>query len=243
MRSIRTVIFANGELADPTSARAAIQPTDIIVAADGGAKHCRTLGVVPHILIGDFDSLAPADLAALEAAGTRIVRHPARKDQTDLELALDFALAEGASDIVILGGLGGRWDQTLANVLLLVRSGDFSRLTTDPKGVLRKVVTTNVRIRLLDGAQEISLVRGPSEFTLSGNAGDTVSLIPIGGDAHGITTSGLEYPLHDETLIFGSTRGISNVMMEREATVSLVEGLLICTVIRQNTTTNLGRFA
>lgn len=235
LRSTRVIIFANGELADLQSARAVIQPTDTLVAADGGAKHCHTLGVVPHILIGDFDSLAPADLAALEAAGTRILRHPARKDQTDLELALDFALAEGASDIVILGGLGGRWDQTFANLLLLVRSNGFSRAA--------EAATTNARVHLLDGAQEISLLRGPGELTLSGNAGDTVSLIPIGGDAHGITTSGLDYPLRGETLNFGSTRGVSNVMMERETTVSLVEGLLICTVIRQNTTTNLGRFA
>ena len=222
----RTIIFANGEVSDLEAARAVIQPTDTLIAADGGAKHCRALGLTPHVLIGDFDSLAPADLAALEAAGTRVIRHPARKDQTDLELALDYALAEGANDIVILGALGGRWDQTFANLLLLALPA-----------------LSSTRIRLLDGTQEISLLRGPGQLTLTGNAGDTVSLIPIGGDAHGITTSGLEYPLRDETLNFGSTRGISNVMLERQATISLTEGLLICAVIRQNTTTNLGRFA
>lgn len=225
----RTIIFANGELTDLEAARAVIQPADTLIAADGGAKHCRALGVLPHILIGDFDSLSPPDLATLEAAGTRIIRHPARKDQTDLELALDHALSEGAEDIVILGGLGGRWDQTLANVLLLTRS-DRWRVSRQQAA---EAATTNVRVRLLDGMQEISLLRGPGELTLSGNAGDTVSLIPIGGDAHGITTSGLEYPLHGETLIFGSTRGISNVMVESRATVSLTEGLLVCTLIRR----------
>lgn len=212
----RVIIFANGELSDPQAARAAVQPTDTIIAADGGAEHCRALGVLPHILIGDFDSLSPPDLATLEAAGTRIIRHPARKDQTDLELALDYALAEGADDVIILGALGGRWDQTLANVLLLALPA-----------------LASARIRLLDGNQEIGLLRGPGKLTLAGNAGDTVSLIPIGGDARGITTSGLEYPLHGETLNFGSTRGISNVMMERQATVALAEGLLVCILIRQ----------
>ena len=231
----RVIIVANGQLPDLEAARAVVQPTDTIIAADGGAEHCRVLGVVPYILIGDFDSLSPADLVTLEAAGTRIIRHPARKDQTDLELALDHALGEGASDIVILGGLGGRWDQTFANLLLLVRSNGFSRAAE------AHAATTNVRVRLLDGPQEITALRGPGELSLNGEVGNTVSLIPIGGDARGITTSGLEYPLHDEMLSFGSTRGISNVMMERGATVSLAEGLLICTVIRQNTTTNLGK--
>jgi thiamine pyrophosphokinase len=233
----RIVIFANGELPDLEAARAVVQPTDTIIAADGGAKHCRALGLTPHVVIGDFDSLSPADLAALGAAGTRIIRHPARKEQTDLELALDLALAEGAKDILILGALGGRWDQTLANVLLLIRS-DRWRVSRQQA---TKVATTNVRVRLLDGMQEISLLRGPGELALTGDAGDTVSLIPIGGDARGITTSGLEYPLRGENLIFGSTRGISNVMMAGQATISLTEGLLVCTVIRQNTTTNLGK--
>ncbi|MEK7327320.1 MAG: hypothetical protein AAB217_18910, partial [Chloroflexota bacterium] len=137
-----------------------------------------------------------------------------------------------------------RWDLTLANVLLLIRSDRWRvsrQQATDPKGVLRKAATTNVRVRLLDGAQEIGLLCGPGQLTLTGNAGDTVSLIPIGGDARGITTSGLEYPLHGETLIFGSTRGISNVMMAGQAAIALAEGLLVCTVIRQNTTTNLGK--
>ncbi|MBI3240838.1 MAG: thiamine diphosphokinase [Chloroflexi bacterium] len=217
MRSIRTVIFANGELQDLDAARAVVQPTDTIIAADGGAKHCLALGVLPHILIGDFDSLAPTDLTALEAAGTRIIRHPARKDQTDLELALDFALTGGADDIIVLGALGGRWDQTLANLLLLAWPA-----------------LSSTRIRLLDGTQEISLLRGPGELTFAGTAGDTISLIPVGGDASGITTSGLEYPLSGETLNFGSTRGISNVMIEPQVTVALTKGLLICVTIRVN---------
>lgn len=222
----RTVIIANGPfgLSDLAATRALIAPTDRLIAADGGARHCRALGLTPHVLIGDLDSVSPGELAALESAGTQVIRHQVRKDQTDLELALDLALRHGADDILILAALGGRWDQTLANLLLLARSNDFSRQAT-------KVATTSARVRLHDGNQEIGLLRGPGELTLTGVAGDTISLIPIGGDARGITTSGLEYPLRGETLNFGSTRGISNVMTAAQATVALKEGFLICVSI------------
>ena len=210
----RAVILANGELNDLDSARALVRADDLIIAADGGLRHCRALGLTPHTLIGDLDSTSPADLAAVESAGTQIVRYPARKDQTDLELALEWTVAHGADDIVILGALGGRWDQTLANLLL-------PALPT----------WQSARIRIVDGRQQISLARGPGSITLIGSPGDTVSLISVGGDAVGITTAGLEYPLANGTLRFGSTLGVSNALIANEAGVTLLEGLLVCIVI------------
>jgi len=228
----RAVIFANGELTDLQATRAVIQPDALLIAADGGAEHCRALGLKPHALIGDLDSASPQHVAALEATGTRIFRYPARKNETDLELALDYAIAQNATDILILGGLGGRWDQTLANLLLPFRA--TSGGSGDPPRAWPS-------IRLLDGNQEIIALRGPAAIHIGGGPGDLVSLIPIGGDARGLTTIGLEYPLHAETLTFGATRGISNVMTRSQASVSLAEGFLICVVINQNTTANLGR--
>ena len=212
----RTVIIANGPfgLNDLAAARRLIAPTDRLIAADGGAAHCRALGLTPHVLIGDFDSVPPDELAALENAGAQVIRHPVRKDQTDLELALDLALRDGADDILILAALGGRWDQTLANVFLLARPG-----------------LDSARVRLADGKQQITLLRGPGQIALDGQPGDTVSLIPIGGDARGMTTTGLEYPLKDGMLKFGSTRGASNALVEAQATVALQEGLLVCVLI------------
>lgn len=210
----RVVIFANGAFSHPEAARAALRPGDVLIAADGGARLCRQLGLTPAILIGDFDSLDEGELAYFEARGSLIVRHPARKDYTDLELALRHALALGAEDILIFAALGARWDHTLAN-LLLPAAADLA----------------HARIRLADGPQEVMLLRGGSTLEISGQPGDTVSLIPLSGDAHGITTRGLEYPLNDGTLIFGGTRGISNVLLERTATVSLRQGLLLCVVI------------
>ena len=215
----RAVIFANGELSDLDSARALVRADDLIIAADGGLRHCRALGLTPHTLIGDFDSTAPADSAAFETAGTRLVRYPARKDQTDLELALEWAITHGADDIVILGALGGRWDQTLANLLLPALPA-----------------WNSARIRIVDGRQQISLVRGPGTISLIGSPGDTVSLIPIGGDAQGITTTGLDYALTNGRLHFGSTLGISNALIAGEASVSLHAGLLVCAVIQSSQT-------
>jgi thiamine pyrophosphokinase len=214
---LRAVIFANGTLNDPHQVLAALQAGDTLIAADGGGRHCRALDLTPAVVIGDFDSLSADELARLEMDGARVVHYPARKDFTDLELALQHAVSLGADEILIFGALGARWDQTLANLLLPAAPG-----------------LEHVCIRLLDGPQEIVLLRAGEAHTLSGQVGDTVSLVPLGGHAQGITTTGLEYPLMDGTLYFGATRGISNVMLGDQATVRLEDGLLLCTIIHKD---------
>jgi len=210
----RAIIFANGVLSDPAAARAAIQPGDRLIAADGGLHHLQTLGLVPDVLIGDLDSVEPGEVEDVRRADVRVEQFPVRKDKTDLELAVRLAQAEGAGDIFIFGALGGRWDQTLANLLLLAHE-DFRP----------------VRIRLVDGAQQIYLIQGSA--SIEGEPGDTVSLISLQGDARGVTTDGLEYPLLDGRLPFGSTLGISNVLLGEQASVSVQDGLVACIVIGQ----------
>jgi thiamine pyrophosphokinase len=188
----------------------------LIVAADGGTKHAQALGLVPHVIVGDLDSLPEQEAERLESAGSRLIRYPPRKDFTDLELALQQVQLHDITEVLVLGALGNRWDQTLAN-LLLPAAENFQ----------------NLSIRLVDGAQEISLIREGQRVEISGRAGDTVSLIPLGGDAGGITTGALEYPLAGETLRFGSSRGVSNVMLGEKAAVSLEKGLLLCVIIHQ----------
>lgn len=189
-----------------------IPPHDILIAADGGARHCLALGLYPSFVIGDLDSLEEHHLVQFREHGVQIIQYPSRKDYTDLELALEYALQLGAQKITILAALGARWDQTLSNLLLPVRLPGTS-------------------IRLLDGQQEITYLRGGEYIELDGLPGDTISLIPLAGDARGITTRNLEYPLTGETLFFGSTRGISNVLLNSPAHISLDEGLLLCTLI------------
>jgi thiamine pyrophosphokinase len=219
---LRAVIFANGILSYPQEAREAIQPGDLVIAADGGARHCQELGIRPDVLIGDLDSSEAAVVADFESAGTEVIRFPARKDFTDLELAIRHARSLGFQEALVLGGLGGRWDQTLAN-LLLPAAPDLA----------------DMRISLMDGPQEILLLRGgedpraPARLELRGGAGDTVSLVPLGGDALGVTTHGLEYPLDEGRLPFGATLGISNVLLAESGSVQVREGILLCIVIHQ----------
>jgi thiamine pyrophosphokinase len=212
---LRAILFANGGYTHPSSLR----PDDLIIAADGGARHCLALGLTPHLVVGDFDSIDDDQLAWLRQKGVELVQYPVRKDFTDLELALQYARQRGADEILVLAALGGRWDQTLANVLLPAAK-EFASLN----------------IRLVDGAQEISLVNAGKRLEIQGRPGDTVSLIALKGDAYGITTQALEYPLTCETLYFGSTRGVSNVLVEERGWVSLEQGLLLCVVIHEDLT-------
>jgi len=211
---MRMLIFANGDL----NISGAIQVTqnDFVIAADGGARHCLKLGITPHVVIGDLDSLSESEIHSLEEKQIKIIRHPVRKDFTDLELALQHAVSLGADEILIWAALGNRWDQTLANILLPVAPG-LSKAT----------------IRLIDGLQEISLLRPGQPLLIRGFPGDVVSLISISGDAHGVSTTGLEYPLQSETLYFGATRGVSNVFQAQEASVILESGLLLVIINRQ----------
>jgi thiamine pyrophosphokinase len=213
---LRAVVFANGLFSAPQAAQAAIRPEDLVIAADGGYRHLRALGLAPDVAIGDFDSLEAADLESLAAEGAEIIRHPAHKDFTDLELALRLAHERGAAEILVYGALGARWDQTLANLLLPAAAG-----------------LQEARIVLVDGPQEIHLVRSGETFRVRGRPGDTLSLVPLGGNAAGVTTGGLEYPLRGETLYFGATRGISNVFLEETASVQLESGTLLCVVIHK----------
>ncbi|MCY4145788.1 MAG: thiamine diphosphokinase [Chloroflexi bacterium] len=207
------LLFANGILRPGEAVRRvlATQSSSTIVCADGGALHARALGLQPQFIIGDMDSLSAADARAFEAAGAQIIQHPPEKDETDLELALRFCQEMGAKAVTILGGLGGRFDQTLANILLLTLPA-----------------LASMRIELVDGAQTIRLLSA-GVHKIAGAAGDTVSLVPLRGAATGITTRGLQYALRSETLLLGPARGISNVMLAAEAEVELGGGLLLLT--------------
>lgn len=207
---LRVILFANGVISNPEIDARQIRPEDIIIAADGGARHCLRVGIIPQQIIGDFDSLSEDELRSLEQAGAALQRFPAQKDETDLELALQKALEYLPDEIIILGGLGARWDMSLAN-LLLAAHPDF----------------VNQRITFLDGAQSLRLLPAGQTIQLQGSIGDTISLIPIGGDVCGVITQGLEYPLNNETIYFGTPRGVSNVMLAPEISIHISAGLLL----------------
>lgn len=206
---MQVAIFANGEIIDAERASAAARAAELVVAADGGARHCLALGISPSVVIGDLDSLAADELSRLEAAGAQIIRHPPDKDQTDLELALHLARERGAQRIVLLGAVGGRLDMTLANVLLIA----------DPR-------FSSIAIELWHANQTARVLRPPGG-AISGALGDTLSLIPLGNDVSGLVTHDLQFELQDEPLKFGPARGVSNRISGPRPTVELRSGTLL----------------
>jgi thiamine pyrophosphokinase len=208
---LKAVIVANGLLEQNIS----LLPGDLLIAADGGTHHCLEQGLIPSIVIGDLDSLNTDDIEKLKKSGTEIIEYPTRKDFTDLELALQYALELEIDEILILAALGARWDQTIANILLPTALG-------------------NKKIRLMDGNQEFFFLNGQGKLEIYGKSGDTLSLIPLAREACGITTENLEYPLKEEDLHFGSTRGISNVMLSEHASITLTKGILLCILIHES---------
>ena len=204
----RAVIFANGILPDLEAVHRLIDPGDTLIAADGGTHHALALGFIPAVLIGDLDSLTAADRRQVEAAGAVIRQHPRDKNETDLELALQYAVKAGFREIVVTAALGGRLDQTLGNLFLLTRP-EYAALD----------------IRMDDGVEAGWFVYSRSE--VHGQAGDLISLIPWNGEAAGVTTEGLRWPLMDETLYPDRTRGISNELLGEAASVALKSGRLL----------------
>lgn len=216
----RALIFANGTVFHAEAVRALILLDDYLIAADGGLRYVRALGLQPHLLIGDLDSISPAELDEMRRLpGVRVEQHPVEKNETDLELAIFAALETGAREIRLLGALGGRLDMTLSNIFLLM---------------LPELAGCDARLE--DGVEEVFLIRPGKEGVVTGEPGDTVSLLPWGGLAEGVRTEGLYYPLRGETLLPERSRGLSNEMTSTRARVTLERGLLICVHTRKTPT-------
>ena len=202
----RAVLFTNGQ------ARAGFEisllPGDFLVAVDGGLRHLKRLGLKPDLLIGDLDSVDAAELAEIVDACIKVRRFPPAKDQTDLELALEYALSNAYSQIVIAYPFGDRVDHTLGNLSLLARP--------DLAGKTLSLDDGQVEARLLDASASL-----PTQ------PGELVSLIPWGEPVEGISTKGLEYPLINETLVPWQSRGISNVALANLTEIAFVSGRLL----------------
>ncbi len=211
----RIVILANGELPDINKAHAIIQGDDYIICADGGTRHALTLGIQPDLIIGDLDSAERGAVQKFRDDGVKVEAFSEDKNETDLELAILRALELHPEHIVIVAALGGRLDQTIANIALL---GD-SRLAA-------------LDTRLDDGVEEIFLCRDQAE--VHGSSGDLVSLIPWQGAVSEVQTTDLKWVLHKEMLYPDKTRGISNEMIQDTAAISIGSGLLLIVHRRQS---------
>lgn len=208
----KVLIFANGETNDGAMVRRALAlaaPNPFVIAADGGARLVSYFGLTPNAIIGDMDSITAEALERGQMQGASILRYPPAKNETDLELALLYAVEQGAGWIRVIGAAGDRLDQTLSNIYLLGLPA-----------------LSGCDVRLVAGKQEAWLMMA-GMTTIEGAAGDTVSLIPLSGAVQGIRTEGLHYPLKHETLSFGPARGVSNVLDGTHAAIYSEDGILL----------------
>jgi len=223
---MHVVIFTGGEFTKSNLTEKVVKEADMILAADSGAEYAVKLDIYPAAVLGDLDSISSKTKDLLKKHGTQFVSMPttllshannrnfdnaSEKDQTDTELAVRYALEQGATKITILGGnAGDRFDHVMANTLL--------------------ATAIDVPMQFVNGNQVSWIEKGPATVPLSGKKGDLLSLIPLSQEVTGITTSNLYYPLKRETLLFGLPRGVSNVMKGKNASVRLKKGIVLIVV-------------
>lgn len=203
--AVETVLILAGGDASSADTASDLPLADLVVAADTGYDTALALGLPVDILIGDMDSIQ----ATKVPSHVIVERHPVDKDATDLELALELVARDAPARVVVLGGSGGRLDHELAVAALLCSP--------------RWIAIEEIDWRSDRGWAHV--VRG--RRVLHGDVGATVSLLPVGGDAHGITTAGLKWNLRDETLQMGTTRGVSNVMTAPVTDIRVTDGALL----------------
>ncbi len=211
---MHVIIFANGKMktfGKTEKFRYLLDNCELIIAADGGANHCHNLGITPDIIIGDFDSIQPDVFNQYQTRDIEIVRYPRRKDASDLELSLEEAVKRGGDTISLMGALGGRWDMSLANILLA--SGKKFR---------------NKKVSLYDNNCSMSILEPNVHHQISGTPGDRISLLPLHGNVYGVTLKSFEYPLDNHTIESGSSLGVSNVLTSTQADVIHTNGILLC---------------
>lgn len=206
-RPQRVVICTGGRLGP--RALAAVRDAEVLIGADRGALFLIEHGFRPAFAIGDFDSVSPQQLEAIRQGSEKMETCDAvDKDYTDTELAFERALAMHPAAITIAGGLGTRFDHTLANVHLLMKA---HRL-----GIEASVTDEYNEVRLTSD----QLIIHKSDY-------EAVSLLPLTPRVAGITLVGFRYPLHDAVLELGQSLGISNVLEAETGSVKVREGLLL----------------
>jgi len=208
---VKALVVAGGEPVETDLAQ--LETADLVIAADAGARWLRSHERRPDLLVGDLDSVDADLVDELAAAGVRVERHPSDKDASDVELALERAVADGADRVVLVGALGGpRLDHELANLLLLA----------DP--IWDRELE---ELRIVRGDTLVRAARPARPVRLEADAGSLVTLVPVGSDAEGVRTTGLRYALDGDRLRLGRSRGLSNVVERSPATVALTEGALL----------------
>ena len=205
---MEVVVVANGEIININFLKYVLKNSDHIICADGAAKYLMDLNIYPDLLIGDLDSINEKTLKWVEKNNIKIQRFPVKKDMTDTELAVESALKQNPNKITIIGAIGSRLDHSLGNIMLLYK---IHKLGIDAAVV-----------------NEINYITIVSDvLKMKCRIGEIISIIPVGGDARGVTLEGLEYPLNDHNIKMGSSLGISNKSVSEEIIISVKNGILL----------------
>lgn len=212
---MRAVIIAHGTMSDFALMRTFISPHDIVIAADGGALYAENMGILPHILIGDMDSLGEEKFKYFAQKNVEIIKYPKEKDETDTHLALLHAIKLGVQEIVVLAATGSRIDHTFGNLLLAFHP-NFK----------------DINIIFKDEQQDISLLSNNSE--IEGQNGETFSLILL-ENITGLSIKGAKYPLNNVQAVFGASLTLSNEFLQEKVRISWDEGEKILLVRQRGT--------
>lgn len=203
-----TLILANGSWDNIERLRRIADGATSILAADGAWAKAQRLRIRVDRVFGDLDSLTISETEALEESGTPLHAFAAAKDWIDLELALDYALAQKPSRIVLFGASGGRLDHTLAGLFLL-----------------EKGVDAEVPIESAVGRATLRLVAGRCDLP-DARIADRVSLLPVSASAT-VRTGGLSFALRGEPLYRAASRGVSNEVCKPPAWIEVTDGRLL----------------
>ncbi|NLN66455.1 MAG: thiamine diphosphokinase [Clostridiaceae bacterium] len=199
------LVVGSGNMESVELLRQTAALAELLICVDGGARYFQKADITPHVLLGDFDSIEQDTLRAYETEGVEVVRFSPRKDYTDMELALNYAVEHGATRIFIMGATGSRVDHSISNVQLL-----------------HKLLDADVRGIILDDKNRIYLIK--DKITIGRMEGYKLSLVPATPVVEGIVTEGLVWPLFNYTMKMGAGIGISNEFSEDKATVRIGSG-------------------
>lgn len=214
---MKGLIVCNGEIKNYFFYRSYFEKAGLVICTDGALRHMSGFGITPHVLLGDFDSIGSItsdEYSDFLNRGMKVKKFPVEKDKTDTELAVDYAFDAGCNEIILIGAIGSRIDHTLSNIYLL-----------------KKIVERGACGWIINEANKITLIKN-SSIILEKEHDEYVSLLPLFGQARGISTRGLYYPLDNDTLLVGSSRGISNEFTGKIAQITVKEGLLLVIISR-----------
>ena len=208
---MKVCIILNGEIKEYKAIREVLstEKYDCIICADGGANHAYIMEITPNYIIGDLDSVKGNIVKYYENLNVEFEKFPSRKNETDTELCIYLAKKLKATEIHFVGALGKRVDHMIANINLLY----YVRM----QSIIPKIISESEEIYIASN----------EEIIICGNKGDTISVIPINGNANSVTISNLEYPLENYDMKFYLPLGISNVMLENECKIKVDDGSLL----------------